>query len=275
MRRSRLAVVIPTYKHYSDLNDSEKKSLHNTCKKFNQYDLVFVTHENLDMTAYYEELAYARTLKTELFSPIFFAGIDGYNKLLLSPIFYKRFVNYEYILICQLDVYVFADHLQFFIDKSYDYIGAPWFAGYDNIQVGSPIIGVGNGGFSLRKVKSFMSVLYALEVLRGKLLLPKVLQTGLRNWLSVLRIAKHEYDRRSKAYDCALPWKTQVYEDVFWGKLVNSFFPWFKVGTIEDAIAFSFEVNPRELYVLNKHKLPMATHAWEKYDPDFWKEFID
>lgn len=82
----------------------------------------------------------------------YFKSIDGYNKLMLSPSFYKAFSNYEYILIYQLDAWVFKDELQHWCNQKYDYIGAP-------IYQNNKLIGIGNGGFSLRKVDYCLKVL--------------------------------------------------------------------------------------------------------------------
>ena len=38
---------------------------------------------------------------------------------------YSRFEKYEYMLIYQLDAFVFSDRLMEFVEAGYDYIGAP------------------------------------------------------------------------------------------------------------------------------------------------------
>lgn len=267
-----IAVIIPIYKPYSELSSSERLSLDNTYRILGKYDIVFVTHDGVDATAYYQPQQGAT--KTLVFPRSYFTGLVSYSKLMLSLEFYSQFEAYEYMLVCQLDVFVFSDQLSYFISKGYDYIGAPWFESFDAATTESRITGVGNGGFSLRKISSFLAVLRALEIFSGRKLTVPVLGAVVRHWVNVARVAKHEYQRRSRAYDPALPWDTPMYEDGYWGIMVKMFFPWFKVGTVEDATAFAFEVNPRVLYALNQHQLPMATHAWEKYDPEFWKPFI-
>ena len=66
-----------------------------------------------------------------------------------------------------------------------------------------------------------------------------------------------------------------VQEDYYWSELIPKAFKDYKVAGIEDAIKFSFEVNPALLYKMNKHQLPFGCHAWEKYDPVFWKDYIN
>lgn len=81
----------------------------------------------------------------------------SYNRLFLNVDFYSRFANYEYILICQLDVFVFHDRLHEFCQLGYDYIGAPSILRRN--AAGSYEIYGGNGGFSLRKVSSIRTLL--------------------------------------------------------------------------------------------------------------------
>lgn len=269
-----LIVVIPIYKPYTALSASEQKSLSRTYEVLGKYDIVFVTHNGINAAEYYQPREGGGTITTSTFSRSYFTGLVSYSKLMLSLEFYQCFAHYEYMLVCQLDVFVFTDQLAYFTGKGYDYIGAPWFENYDAATTTSRITGVGNGGFSLRKVKSFLDVLYALELFGNRRPTWRVLGAAMRHWVDVLRVAKHEYDRRTRAYDAALPWDTPMYEDGYWGIMVEKFFPWFKVASVEDATAFAFEVNPSVLYALNKQRLPMATHAWEKYDPAFWTPFI-
>jgi hypothetical protein len=69
--------------------------------------------------------------------------------------FYEVFRQYEYMLIYQLDCWVFRDELEMWCDKGYDYIGAPFFVKWF-VDRG---IYVGNGGFSLRKISNIIEYL--------------------------------------------------------------------------------------------------------------------
>src|SRR5690606_20423643 len=112
------------------------------------------------------------------FDNAFFSSIDGYNQLMLTPDFYKTFLDFEFILICQTDAYVFKNDLDFWLDKGFDYIGAPWLDSKNKFfnhqwrfafnQV-KKIFGskekrythinkVGNGGFSLRNTNKFFEI---------------------------------------------------------------------------------------------------------------------
>jgi hypothetical protein len=63
-------------------------------------------------------------------------------------------------------------------------------------------------------------------------------------------------------------------EDLFWSWGVPRQISWFRIPPFDIAFKFSFEKFPKHLFLLNKHQLPFGCHAWEKYDPDFWKEYV-
>ncbi len=64
-------------------------------------------------------------------------------------------------------------------------------------------------------------------------------------------------------------------EDGYWGLLIGKKFSWFKVAPPDDAMKFSFEVQPKRFFEENLRKLPFGCHAWIKYDFDFWKSHIE
>jgi len=87
-------------------------------------------------------------------------GITGYNLLMGSSNFYNIFINYKYMLIHQLDCFMFNNNLKHFIDLGYDYYGAPMmnvieYNKKNEIICKFPEVMVGNGGLSLRKVQTF------------------------------------------------------------------------------------------------------------------------
>ena len=82
---------------------------------------VLLQPEDLDNHAYTSD-----SVSFKYFEKKYFEGLAGYNKLMLSDEFYSAFSSYVYILICQPDVFVFADTLLQWAQKGYDYIGAPW-----------------------------------------------------------------------------------------------------------------------------------------------------
>jgi hypothetical protein len=52
-----------------------------------------------------------------------------YSQLLMSKEFYELFIEYDYIIIYQLDCFVFKDSLENWLYTGFDYIGAPWVDG--------------------------------------------------------------------------------------------------------------------------------------------------
>jgi hypothetical protein len=242
--QSRYAIVIPVYK--SALSENEMKAIKQCVSVFKAREIVLVAPENLDLKRYME---YKSDFKVKRFDDHFFKNIDGYNKLLLSNHFYKQFSEYNYILIHQLDAYVFKDELDAWCKKGYDYIGSPiledsfvnaWLKHLKrrNLMIKLGIIkneNVGNGGFSLRKVSSFIfnSSFFKNEIGRWTL-----------------------------------------NEDLFWSFRIPVVNPFFRIPDEKIAVQFSFEKNPSYCYGLNKNKLPFGCHAWDKYDPEFWRPYI-
>lgn len=142
-----VVVVIPIYKE--QLTQFEQVSLTQAKRVLGRYDICFMAPER--MRAFLEE----RGARAEYWPDACFDNRLGYSKLLLTPEFYEHFADYEYLLIYQLDAFVFSDQLEAFCAMGYDYIGAPmpyWFGwpyGWNH---------VGNGGLSLRKIPSCIHV---------------------------------------------------------------------------------------------------------------------
>ncbi len=130
LRVNKTAVAVPLYKAFSDLDVIEKISLQQLCKILHPYDIYFVTHSEIDVEEYKYKTGKKLRIKRINFNKSYFENIEGYNRLLLSFEFYNTFKAYNYILITQLDVFIFSDQLPHFTNLSYDYIGAPWFEDY-------------------------------------------------------------------------------------------------------------------------------------------------
>jgi hypothetical protein len=214
-------------------------------------------------------------IKANFFEEFFFRGTDGYNKLLLSKKFYSRFANYEYMLICQTDSFVFKDELQYWCAKGYDYIGAPWFEGWGDSTDESQFVGVGNGGFSLKKTSSHLRVLNSFSYITSP---DKVIKSRIKNVKGIFSLIKEVWgfflDITLRNNTFHLLNSYPYHEDVFWGTVAPAKFSWFRVADEETAMKFSFETNPRKLFELNGKKLPFGCHGWEKYDPNFWTKYI-
>ena len=248
-------IIIPIYK--ATFSQEEKIALSRAYEILNAYPIVVVKPETLDLSALMREFP---KIAYENFPEHYFAGISGYNRLMLSTAFYERFLSCDYILIYQLDAYVFRDELKEWCEKGYDYVGAPWLQRpvyrfplisqvmrlrylyqkrkglpskqdlYDN---------VGNGGLSLRKVESHHRV--TLEQRE--------------------RICFFLSQRHYHLYN----------EDVFWATEANGF----SYPDSLEALRFSFDKYPAYCYWLNKRQMPFGCHAWYKRKMrGFWKRFI-
>jgi len=246
-----VAVVVPIYK--TELSHHEKISLARCLQILKHHPIIIIAPQGISCINYRFTKA---EVEFEFFPKFYFESISGYNKLMLSMEFYRRFLNYKYILIYQLDAFIFRDDLLKWCNKEFDYVGAPWFDKTlikywsRNLSLSRIILSrckinleqrVGNGGFSLRKVKFFILSLFLLN-----------LQSS--NWA------------RKKGFSN---------EDLFWSYYVTSYLPFFKIANDYEAINFSFEYYPYRCYELNHNQLPFGCHAWNKPSTiNFWRPFF-
>lgn len=242
--KSQVAVVIPVYQ--VNLTDAEQMSLRQCMHVLGSYPVIVVKPASLDLTAFQEQYP---SLTFQSFDDSFFTGVDAYNRLMVWTGFYETFSAYEYILIYQLDAFVFRDELKAWCAKDYDYIGAPSLhqPEYDTIPAGS--------------AQDFATALSTHRV---------VLNGG----LSLRRIAS--FLRYLKIYNIFYPaWKGN--EDMLFCQEATRLKPmklFLKLPDWREAMRFSFEKSPAASYELTNRQLPFACHAWERYDPAFWAPFI-
>ena len=83
------------------------------------------------------------------------ASIAAYNRMMLTPWFYRLFNGYRHILLYQLDCLMFGDDVTAWCRRDWSYVGAPWFGK----RAPDDLKSVGNGGFSLRRVDHMLAVL--------------------------------------------------------------------------------------------------------------------
>lgn len=163
----KFCIIIPV--HSPILNICEQLSLKrlvNVIKNKN-YDVFFITPENLDLSEYKKiidsELSSNDkfTFSRISFDKKYFQNSDAYNKFCIDYNFYKTFYDYKYIFMYQLDCYLFKDNIEEWCDKNYDFIGSPILSEYSGWKDNNDIIWVpkvGNGGFGLRKISTFMEI---------------------------------------------------------------------------------------------------------------------
>jgi hypothetical protein len=272
----RCVVVIPVFKPFEHLTSDELISLNQCFKILHAHPIDFFGPANLDITGYIN-FANSRSVKFSYtpFPDHFFKNIDGYSKLLMSRRYYSAYIQYEYLLIYQLDAYVFKDELLFWCDKGADYIGAPIFDRDISTAAKPEFLAVGNGGFSLRKVKTHLKILNTFSYLLPPThYLRKFRPDDIGIPFLFRRVARLLLNAtvRNNTYSLFNNFKGN--EDIFWCLYVAKKIKWYKVLTAEEALSFSFEEYPDFLYEMNNNQLPFGCHAWKKYDPVFWEAFI-
>jgi len=242
--KSSVAVVIPVYQ--ASMTDAEQISLRQCMNVLGNYPVIVVKPAALDLSAFKQQYP---SLTFQSFDNSFFTGVDAYNRLMVSVDFYKAFTAYEYILIYQLDAFVFRDELQKWCGKGYDYIGAPSLhqpefdcipaeSARDFAHALSTHRVVLNGGLSLRKISSFLRYL-------------KIYNIFYPAWIGNEDMLFCQEATRLK------PMKLFM-----------------NLPTWREALHFAFEKSPAASYELTDHQLPFACHAWERYDAAFWAPFI-
>lgn len=257
MTQNKVVVVVPLYT--TNLSDNDLMSLQRSIKILNNHTFAFICPESLDLSPLNDVINNTQHTVVR-FDDSYFKGVSGYNKLMLSDIFYQKFMAFEYLLICQTDVYVFKDDLLKWCNKEYDYIGAPWLASKRNFlnkalftlrnnfkkkkKSTDHFFKVGNGGFSLRKVAKMHEI-----TTQQKENIKQV--QGNRN-----RHSHHIED---------------VYFSLVAPTLTNMNIPDYK-----EAVDFCIDRKPHIGVKLNNNKLPFACHGFNKPKVQaFWQPYIE
>lgn len=260
-------IIIPIYKIQP--TEDECNSLSQCLRILSKHDICLICSPTLDRTVYDNIFRrHELTYKVEHFDKEFFESSRGYNKLMLTRDFYLRFQEWDYMLIYQLDAYVFEDQLEEWCKKGYDYIGAPWC----NLKHQIDWKNSGNGGFSLRKTKSFIQLfdhkgnvlnlrgLWKFHRYRGPLHKTPLVIKGLFGKLNKL----DDYINGKR-----------VNEDLFYACLDHRTYNPFRIPTASEAALFAFEENPSELFA-HTGKLPFGCHAYKKNEYEtFYKPLME
>ncbi len=227
----RICIVVPVYKQ--KLNLFEKISLQQLLRVLGNYPIYFVQPDTIEIN--YEEL---NGYKYDIckFNEWYFKSTETYSELMLSPFFYEKFLNYKYMLIYQLDCFVFFDKLSDFCDLDYDYIGAPQYHFWTKNVV------VGNGGLSLRKTKSVLRVVKSF----GDIVQDPTYRDLFRKW-----------------------------EDTFFSYCGGKEEIPFTVPCVSQANTFSVVMDVENgIQNIPVNGLPFGTHAWHRMNFEFWKDII-
>ena len=265
---SKVIVWMPHHLPY--LTWHQEISVRQCQRILSDYPIHLACPEGMDVSAI---TAIVPNLKIDYFDKKWFISCESYNFLKMSKSFYERYSQYEYLLTYELDCFVYKDELFQWCEKKFDYIGAPWFEGYFSASLDAKILGVGNSGFSLRRIAACLDVLNSFnygEYFKEKL--AKNMEKG--GILSALREeVKNYFLYRSKYGKVSM--LGPIHEDGFWCQKVGEKIKSFRIASVEDAISFSFEANPSRLYEKNNTQLPFGCHAWSLYNLEFWRPHIE
>lgn len=264
MKAKNCIILVPVYKDVLSLE--ETASLRQLLNVLGHWDIRFVCPEYLDMTVY--DAITKTPLAKERFNDSFFDGIAGYNRLMRDNAFYRRFEEYKYMLIYQLDAWVFRDELEYWCSQGYDYVGAPWFKHFGTHKKENSLWRCGNGGLSLRKIDKFIrctspdAPIYTLWGI--------ILHANRHFLRNIIRYIRYPNNIGWFIYHLANTW-----EDNFFCCDLSETSHALKCPKPEVAARFSFESSPSYLFSLTGGELPFGCHAWKRYEYEvFWHEFI-
>lgn len=229
-------VLIPIYKR--KINIHEKVALQQVRKILGGYKICFIAPVSL--TIDYDGLE--EGIEMIRFPDDFFLSTVTYSHLLLMPSFYRRFSNYCYMLIYQLDAFVFSDRLQEFCELNYDYIGGPWARVHRNTQTVK--CSIGNGGFSLRKVSSHEMVCQRRDEILNRL----------------------PNKKKNLLMKC---------EDLFFAYCSTQPDLNFHVANFTKAIDFSVDEDVGHVFERMPRWMPFGCHAWSTGNYNFWRPLIE
>lgn len=270
MSAGQVAIVVPLTAQPL-LTADEETSLRHLVHFLGGYDKYFIAPKGTRLVR--------SGFQTMTFPERYFGSAKAHARLQLSEEFYSRFLDYQYILMYHLDALVFSDQLKQWCATDVDYIGAPWLQCSDSPWVSHPR--VGNGGFSLMKVSSF------LNVMRSRRQAVDVdeywkdfcaTRSRLNQWLNLPR----KYLKRLRVFN-SVKWEMRRWpnrpggagnSDYFWSDRAVKYAPGFKVASVDTALKFAFEVSPRWCFERTSHQLPFGCHAWPRYDRGFWEPYL-
>ena len=230
-------VLVPIYR--PELWPLERYTLDHYLAALAGRTIKFIGPHTLDRSFYSEHY---QSVPFLAFDDAFFASVEGYNRLLLSPWFYEQFAAYEFVLVLQTDAVVLRDELDFWCAQPYDYIGAPWPDGYKLFVNAGKFAGdngkyvvayVGNGGLSLRRVSKCILLLEEFGDIVGM------------------------FDHSGSSEDLFFSVMGMLSED-------------FRLPDEATASLFALELKPSHYRAVNGGRLPMGGHAWWSYEPGFW-----
>lgn len=235
-RKQNAIVLVPVY-HGGALVWNEKISFAQVERVFSDETVAFLMPQGLRVSWVKKALARHPSWCIAWVPAMCMQSVAAYNRLMLTSSFYRSFLSYAYVLICQLDALPFSNRLEEFCQMGYDYYGAPWQYLWSLFDIAGRRVRmtVGNGGFSLRRVAACIDVLEQQE-------------------------------------DVVSSW-TQA-EDAFFAYAGKYLDHAFRVAPLQVARHFSVESDAARQVRKNGGRLPFGCHAWARYSSAFYREAI-
>jgi hypothetical protein len=269
MNNISVEIVIP---HHSNIfKQSELQNLTNILKEYsNKYKISFIYPSSISFQENINLLFKKHNVNLLRVSDIVLSTYNNYNKFLTSSKFYKYFLESDYILLMQLDVIILNGNLDSFLNKKFDYIGAPIFK-HDENRIPSFITKGGNGGVTLRNVKKHYQItqkifffnlhFYYKEIGYNCNLLNSPFKFIFKKYISRI-IPILFYKKVRYKY---------IQEDAFWSIIVSYKFIDFIVGDLNSSALFAFDMYPSKCYELTS-TFPNFLHAIEKNTDDIYNK---
>ncbi|MBO9506224.1 DUF5672 family protein [Thalassospira sp. A3_1] len=264
---SRLVVVVPT--HLEELNDDLAVVLLHNATKLKAYPLEVVLPETCSPSWYEEFFAkHGINGKVRLVEAGYFGSPEAVNKMGTDPNFYRMYREFEYLLICHLDAWIFQNRLDEWMAEGYDFVGAPLFLpekGKEHFVKRMAPFGF-NGGLSLRRVDTCIHILENFQAGRSFEHITRAVWFFVRNgrWkfvkilYSLLRELSQDWRGTCEKYN--------IYEDIFFTVIAPLCGNRIHLPERHVAMKFCGEVNypllQKEFLLLNP---PVGIHGYDKY----------
>lgn len=267
MGEANVAVVVPVFREI--ILPSELVSLRHLREHLSRFPIYQISPQSL-----VQRIAGMQPCQ---FQDDYFRSISAYSRLMLSREFYERFIDYEWLLVYQLDCLVFSGGVSNWCSHAYDYIGAPLFRRMADPRSG--FSGGCNGGLSLRRTRAFLNVLGSTRYLDGN---PSLCRDVFHHpWVEVRPsrfigrcLKRLQIARAVRAGAESYVASYTLNEDQFWSARASYFWPAFRVAPPDTALRFAFEAAPDWCFEQSGRNVPFGAHAWQKWDPGFWEPYL-
>ena len=275
-------IVIPVYSQ--DLSKVEQSALRACIRKSKPYAIYLLHKHSINISELLDRYSFTEVERERIQAVAvddhWLASVATYNEMMLQGWFYRLFADSTYLLIFQLDAWILGDDLAAWLAKWFTYIGAPWTG---HLGSDTPLVGVGNGGLSLRCVSEMILICESplwklMPVFRWRKLAYRITlfrdyhpfppsQRPLLFFKRLLIFAAMSLGwQNTLAYYA----RTGVYEDYILTVYAPYVFSWMRLPSIAEAASFSIETNPRQTFAAYGISRPYGCHAWERYDRNFW-----